>query len=158
MEKGIQGDATYWIRFQLERGRDIPPWDAAFWTGYVQGGFQGPVKRDYDPDGERDLGVPPPDTGTSIYGTTAGRTSTYGSIVFAEALRDIARSDTVDVNVCSAEIFAHELGHQFGLEENGDPDPAGKCLMRNACDRGASARRHFYSAPELAAMRGKVTP
>lgn len=70
----------------------------------------------------------------------------------------MAAADDVDIGVCSAEILAHELGHQFGLEENRDADPSGKGLMRNACDAGDGSRQHFFSAPEVAAMRGKVTP
>ena len=79
---------------------------SGFWASYLQGAFQGRQEADGDPDG-----------GPNAEGFQVGRTPTsFGSLVFAETIRDCALAQGSDRDELEEKAVVHELGHQFERE------------------------------------------
>ncbi len=79
---------------------------AGYWVVYHQGGYEGAVGRDNDPDNEADPSV-------GIASQLGGR---YG-FSFFETVRDTSAEGFFDTGYVNATVPLHEIGHQFGLAD-----------------------------------------
>jgi len=89
--------------------------EAAFWVVYQIGAFQPGFAVENDPDGAGGLA-----TGASSWFTGATDDAHAGTLVFAEALREMA--ENVPINVIGvpdlqAAISVHEIAHEFRMED-----------------------------------------
>jgi hypothetical protein len=116
----------------IAQGRDSAPSSDTCWVAYLQGAFQPSERSDSDPDNEGGDGGP--------VGYTNG---TSGSQIYVEQLREVVPSHQA---ACIADTPAHELGHQFGLDDN--PDDNAQSIMRKACDS-----LPYFDASDLKAIR-----
>jgi hypothetical protein len=141
------------IQDQLAGGREKASTNE-YWVAYIQGAFQGPT-------------VPTPDRSAdadpNIEGGIGGATPTYdvnppsdlrqGSLIFVETIRD-RKAVLTAAGLCLginslAQSVVHEVGHQFGLDEDGGIMTPGGCVPL--------ADQQFLMA-HLSAIRGRSHP
>jgi hypothetical protein len=91
----------------------------AYWVGYLQAAYQGDARWDGDPDAEQE-------SDSFLLGVTAGfedggRQAHIGSLVFQEAIRDLALArgwTPTEEELIRQRTVVHEIAHQFGLEDD----------------------------------------
>lgn len=120
---------------QLRAGKDdLSISSPGYWKMYLQMAFQAPEKHDLDPQYDGWNPSPPP------LGETIGDYDEYGSLVYTEALWEnsfLMGTRWPDIfDECNAKVAAHELGHQFGLDD--PPDPTALDTFMSTC---------FYGTP-----------
>jgi len=95
------------------------------------------------------VGVLEHDLSRTIFGETPGLNENFGSLIYVEALRDVA---TTRPAICGSleevmsETVPHEVGHQFGLRH----EPAGTNIMSQGCKLP-----HYFSSFALGEIRWK---
>lgn len=128
---------------QLEAGKNIGPSDTGLWNSYVQGAFQGDQKNDHDPTIEWVLG-----DGVFLGMTPSSTGDIQGSVVYAEAIRDSYAGEPQTIPIAKKVFPVHELGHQFGLDDDEQNESAG--IM------GSSPTTHrYFNGDQLDKIRGK---
>jgi len=104
------------IRQQAELGRQTTSTESQ-WIAYIQGAYEGDLSRDNDPDNE---------PLRAFFGVTETHRN---SLSFVETTRDYcAITPFVDCQDLWNQIAIHEIGHQFGLDDETTLTGAG-CLM-----------------------------
>jgi hypothetical protein len=84
-----------------------------YWIAYILTAYQGWVTLDYDPDGTNEWGP----NGVNGGGTSLRR----GALYFHESTRDYGAQNSLgasQLTILERRLVVHEIGHQFGLEDN----------------------------------------
>jgi hypothetical protein len=133
---------------QLATGRDWPSSDV-FWVAYVQGALQEDNRRDQDADVEQQA--------AALYGWCP-QPGTHGVLVFREAAREtvtfVARVGiTMTEQQVYDEVVAHEIGHQFTLQDN-----TGGLMNQGVTIPGQPPRGHYFTGAHIRIMRSRLHP